>query len=189
MSEETKQSEEPRSFPGFILTEMFLSPVNVALLGLIIFLVFRIIKSRQEEQRTEPEEKPLPKLKKRDFTIQELKKFDGTQDDGRVLIAVNGKVYDVTKGKRFYGPGGPYSAFAGCDASRGLATFNVTPAGDQYDDLSDLSTIEMESVREWESQFKDKYEFVGRLLKPGEEPINYSDEEDDIQNLEKTKDE
>lgn len=52
--------------------------------------------------------------------------------------------------------GGPYSAFAGCDASRGLATFNVTSSGDQYDDLSDLSTMEMESVREWESQFKGR---------------------------------
>lgn len=46
----------------------------------------------------------LPKLKK-DFTVQELKAFDGNQEDGRVLVAVNGNVYDVTKGKRFYGPG------------------------------------------------------------------------------------
>lgn len=46
----------------------------------------------------------LPKLKK-DFTVQELKAFNGNQEDGRVLVAVNGNVYDVTKGKRFYGPG------------------------------------------------------------------------------------
>jgi hypothetical protein len=46
----------------------------------------------------------LPKLRK-DFTVQDLKAFDGNQPDGRVLVAVNGKVYDVTKGKRFYGPG------------------------------------------------------------------------------------
>lgn len=36
----------------------------------------------------------------------------------------------------------------------------------------------MESVREWEMQFKDKYDYVGRLLKPGEEPSEYTDEED-----------
>jgi hypothetical protein len=46
----------------------------------------------------------LPKLKK-DFTVQELKAFDGNQEDGRVLVAVNGNVFDVTRGKRFYGPG------------------------------------------------------------------------------------
>lgn len=100
--------------------------------------------------------------------------------------------------------GGPYAAFGGRDASRGLATFNVTSSDtEEYDDLSDLDTMEMESVREWEMQFKgehfinfrlfnaifnlscilfaftEKYEYVGRLLRPGEEPNNYSDEEED----------
>lgn len=63
--------------------------------------------------------------------------------------------------------------------------------------------MEMDSVREWEAQFKgtsycslsnkinsyllynyyliftEKYDLVGRLLKPGEQPTNYSDEEDE----------
>ncbi|KAL1432782.1 hypothetical protein MTO96_012984 [Rhipicephalus appendiculatus] len=38
--------------------------------------------------------------------------------------------------------------------------------------------MEMESVREWEMQFTEKYHYVGRLLKPGEEPTDYSDEEE-----------
>lgn len=51
--------------------------------------------------------------------------------------------------------GGPYAAFGGRDASRGLATFSVTANDNlEYDDLSDLSPHEMESVREWEMQFK-----------------------------------
>lgn len=29
------------------------------------------------------------------------------------------------------------------------------------------------------NNFSEKYEFVGRLLRPGEEPTNYSDEEDE----------
>ncbi|GLV37110.1 membrane steroid binding protein [Carabus blaptoides fortunei] len=123
----------------------------------------------------EPE---LPKLR-RDFTVEELKKYDGRTHDGRVLVAVNGNVYDVTKGKRFYGPGGPYAAFGGRDASRGLATFSVGCVKDEYDDLSDLNSMEMDSVREWEAQFKEKYDLVGRLLKAGEEHRNYSDEDDE----------
>lgn len=50
--------------------------------------------------------------------------------------------------------GGPYAAFGGKDASRGLATFSVTASEVEYDDLSDLSPPEMDSVREWEAQFK-----------------------------------
>ena len=65
--------------------------------------------------------------------------------------------------------GGPYSGFAGRDASRGLATFSVEPVSDDYDDLSDLKPNEMEQVQEWELQFSEKYDLVGKLLKPGEE--------------------
>ncbi|XP_010020410.1 PREDICTED: membrane-associated progesterone receptor component 2 [Nestor notabilis] len=75
---------------------------------------------------------------------------------------------------------GPYGIFAGRDASRGLATFRLDKDAlrDEYDDLSDLNAVQMESVREWEMQFKEKYDYVGRLLKPGEEPSEYTDEED-----------
>ena len=88
----------------------------------------------------------MPRLKKRDMTLTDLRKYDGTGPEGRVLVAVLGKIYDVTKGKRFYGPGGPYAGFAGRDASRGLATFNVDAINDEYDDLSDLKNSELEQV-------------------------------------------
>ena len=47
-------------------------------------------------------------MKKKDLTLTELAKYDGTGEDGRVLVGVLGKIYDVTKGKRFYGPGTTY---------------------------------------------------------------------------------
>lgn len=60
--------------------------------------------------------------------------------------------------------GGPYAAFGGRDASRGLATFSVTASEVEYDDLSDLSPPEMDSVREWEMQFKgETFEFILKL--------------------------
>lgn len=66
--------------------------------------------------------------------------------------------------------------FAGRDASRAFATFTVTPGKEDYDDLSDLTPAEWESVREWEEQLDSKYTYVGKLLKPGETPTVYEEE-------------
>lgn len=176
------ESAEQLGFLTSVVNEIIYSPLNLVLVGVITFLVFKILRSRQQPAAAPAPEPELPRLRK-DFTVGELRQFDGTQADGRVLVAVNGTVYDVTKGKRFYGPGGPYAAFGGTDASRGLATFSVTSNDkDEFDDLSDLTPMEMESVREWEMQFKEKYVLVGRLLKPGEQPTNYSDEDEDTPN-------
>ncbi|XP_028179001.1 membrane-associated progesterone receptor component 1-like [Ostrinia furnacalis] len=153
------------------------SPINLVLVAVIVYLIYKIIQSKFEsEVELPPPPKPLPKIRK-DLTVAELKKYDGTQADGRVLLAVNGVIFDVTRGKRFYGPGGPYSAFAGKDATRGLATGEVAASDKEYDDVSDLKDEELASAKEWEEQFREKYDIVGRLLKPGEEPKNYSDDE------------
>lgn len=90
-----------------IVQEIFYSPMNVALVVIIAFLVYKIIKDRIEVPSVgsqKPPEPELPKLR-RDFTVAELREYDGNGPDGRVLVAVNGNVFDVTKGKRFYGPG------------------------------------------------------------------------------------
>ncbi|XP_039499229.1 membrane-associated progesterone receptor component 1 [Drosophila santomea] len=175
-------NNDDSSFLGNILREILYSPMNLALLAIICFLVYKIVRDRTEVPSVgvaKPSEPELPKLR-RDFTVKELRQYDGNQPDGRVLIAVNGIVYDVSKGRRFYGPGGPYATFAGRDASRNLASFSVDLIDkDEYDDLSDLSPMEMDSVREWEMQFKEKYELVGKLLRKGEEPTNYDDDEDE----------
>uniref|UniRef100_A0A336MQC6 CSON001928 protein n=1 Tax=Culicoides sonorensis TaxID=179676 RepID=A0A336MQC6_CULSO len=163
------EANETVGFLQSVLDEIIKSPINLALIGVIALLVYKIIKTRiGEKQEVKPPEPELPKLR-RDFTVKELREYDGNQKDGRVLIAVNGNVYDVTKGKRFYGPGGPYAAFGGRDASRGLATFSVTSNDNlEYDDLK-------------------KYDLVGKLLRPGEEPTHYSDEEEDSPNDASTK--
>lgn len=99
---------EPSDSPSFlsgIINEIFSSYLNIALIGLIAFLLYKIARSSSETSKpSAPPEPELPKIRK-DFTVDELKLFDGNQPDGRVLVAVNGSVYDVTKGKRFYGPG------------------------------------------------------------------------------------
>ncbi|XP_074761204.1 membrane-associated progesterone receptor component 2 [Athene noctua] len=173
--------EPPAGTAAAVGGEMLL---NVGLLALALLAAYRLYlrwgtrggpggAARQNQAAA------LPRMKRRDFSLEQLREFDGARNP-RILLAVNGKVFDVTKGSKFYGPEGPYGIFAGRDASRGLATFCLDKDAlrDEYDDLSDLNAVQMESVREWEMQFKEKYDYVGRLLKPGEEPSEYTDEED-----------
>lgn len=48
--------------------------------------------------------------------------YDGTDESKPIYLAINGTIYDVTVGRRIYGPGGSYNVFAGVDASRGYVT-------------------------------------------------------------------
>lgn len=108
MSDETKTADileegSNGSLMQQIVEEVIYSPINLLLIAIITFLIYQIFKTRHPAPSPPPEPE-MPKLR-RDFTVQELKAYDGKQPDGRVLVAVNGTVYDVTKGKRFYGPG------------------------------------------------------------------------------------
>lgn len=88
-----------------IYSEIVNSPLNIFLIAVIAFLIYKIFTSSQAPSKSSPvpKEPELPKLRK-DFTAAEMKSFDGNQPDGRVLVAVNGNVFDVTRGKKFYGP-------------------------------------------------------------------------------------
>jgi len=98
----------------------------------------------------------------------ELRGSDG-RDGGRVLLAIRRKIYDVSAGRSFYGPGGPYGNFAGRDASRGLAkqSFDesmLTPLDAPIDDLSDLTSSEWSNLKDWEGHFINKYILCGDLI-------------------------
>lgn len=143
------------------------SPLNVFLTAICIGLVYLIYKSATPDKKDTKSEarKVLKPFPKGDMTLEELKMFDGRNEDGRVLLAVNRQVYDVTKGWRFYGPDGPYAPLAGRDATRALASFAVDAVKDEWDDYSDLKTSQMNTVAEWIEQFKEKYDYVGKLVK------------------------
>ncbi|KAL4230531.1 cytochrome b5 [Mactra antiquata] len=180
-TDDQSDSTQNGSLLANFFSELLSSPLNLALLGVCGFLLYKIFIGQKKQEAPRPKEPELPKLKKQDMTLEQLREYDGKGPEGRILLAANGKVFDVTRGKRFYGPGGPYGLFAGRDASRALATFSMTDDvfRMEYDDLSDLSSMQMESVREWEMQFTEKYDYVGRLLKPGEQPRDYTDTEDE----------
>lgn len=160
------------------LDDVITSPINICLVALICYFSYRLLKRESiTKASTKSLNKTLEKMPNQDFTLENLREYDGIKSNGRILMGVLGRVFDVSNASDFYGPGGPYSVFAGRDASRALATFSVDSSQfkDTHDDLSDLKPSQMSSVKEWEMQFLEKYPVVGKLLKPGEEPTNYND--------------
>ncbi|CAD5124675.1 DgyrCDS12936 [Dimorphilus gyrociliatus] len=109
------------------------------------------------------------------FTVEELRKYDGTNDKKLIYIALVGDVFDVTSGEKFYGQGAPYCMFAGRDATKGLGTFKLKNLDD--DDWSDLSEKHMENAQRWHSQFKVKYPIIGTLKRDfKKKTLNNNDE-------------
>jgi membrane-associated progesterone receptor component len=144
------------------------NPLNWALLAVFLYVLKSYVAAPQAVAPT-PKHPEIIVFK--NYTPVELRPFDGKQDNGkgRILMAVSGNVYDVTRGGSFYGPNGPYGNFAGRDASRGLAkgSFDedmLTDTDKPIDKLEDLTRDEWESLREWESHFSGKYLLVGKLV-------------------------
>jgi predicted heme/steroid binding protein len=161
-----------------LVDDVISSPVNICLVALICYFSYKLMKKdsaltgggaggesghgRSRAERGSKSKRVFDKMPKQDFTLEQLKQFDGVKSDGRLLVGILGKVFDVSSAADFYGPGGPYSVFAGHDASRALATFSVDASQfkDEYDDLNDLKPSQLESVKEWEMQFLGKFLFV-----------------------------
>ena len=106
---------------------------------------------------------PLPEAEERDYSVSEIAIYDGSDPAKPLLIGIRGHVYDVTQGRSFYGPGGPYGMFAGKDCTRALAKM----AFDEElftGDVDGLEPDELAKLDEWIEMFEGKYRCVGRLL-------------------------
>eukprot|EP00934_Nitzschia_sp_Nitz4_P006155 Nitzschia sp. Nitz4//scaffold328_size19456//18675//19322//NITZ4_008725-RA/size19456-processed-gene-0.26-mRNA-1//-1//CDS//3329547986//6145//frame0 len=103
------------------------------------------------------------------FTEEELWEFGqgallDEDEEGKLLFSVYGRIYDVSAGSKFYGPGSRYHMFLGRDVTYALGSgcrtdecLEKTPQ-----DLDDKQT--QEALR-WLSFFQlhDKYPYVGKL--------------------------
>ncbi|XP_004058354.3 neuferricin isoform X1 [Gorilla gorilla gorilla] len=96
------------------------------------------------------------------FIPEELSRYRGGPGDPGLYLALLGRVYDVSSGRRHYEPGSHYSGFAGRDASRAFVTGDCSEAG-LVDDVSDLSAAEMLTLYNWLSFYEKNYVCVGRV--------------------------
>ncbi|GJX99839.1 probable steroid-binding protein 3 [Tanacetum coccineum] len=97
-----------------------------------------------------------------ELTLDQLKHYDGTNPSNPIYISVKGRIFDVTTGKSFYGPGGSYAMFAGKDASRALAKMSKNDE-DVIASLDGLTEKEIGILDDWEKKFVAKYPIVGTL--------------------------
>ncbi|XP_006863535.1 PREDICTED: neuferricin-like [Chrysochloris asiatica] len=97
------------------------------------------------------------------FIPEELACYRGGPGDPGLYLALLGRVYDVSSGRRHYEPGAHYSGFAGRDASRAFVTGDYSEAG-LVDDVSGLSYSDMLTLQNWLSFYEKNYEFVGKVV-------------------------
>lgn len=153
-----------------------LTPLNLSLLAILLtFFYFRFLRPYNASQSTLALDKDKP-IVFQTFTPRTLLKFNGLPSqpfnpDGKVYLAVKGKVHDVTGGRNFYGPGGPYENFAGRDATRGLAcqSFDedmlTKDLDGPLDDCSDLGPSELENLQGWIERFDEKVSLTRTTLR------------------------
>ncbi|KAF9267231.1 cytochrome b5 [Marasmius fiardii PR-910] len=156
------------------------TPINTALFIFILYSVQKIIfppvpSGNRRRTLTEfksgytwaPKSHP-PTVLFKTYTPKSLQPFNGV-DSQRILLAINGIVFDVSAGRNFYGPNGMYGNFAGRDASRGMAkqSFDLemlTPVDQPLDKLNDLAPDEIENMKGWIDHFSNKYLVCGKLV-------------------------
>ena len=106
-----------------------------------------------------------------DGTVTHTALEDGDGVDGApVYVALRGRVYDVSAGKKFYGVGKPYHHFVGRDASRAFAT-GCRAEECVSADLDGLNPSQLREPDRWMEMYEthDKYTFVGTLV---EDPMD-----------------
>jgi len=96
------------------------------------------------------------------FTKDELLAYNGMDRRKPLLLALKGRVIDVSAGADFYGPGGPYGIFAGKDASKGFAMMSLKEE-DAHSDLTGVDDDHLKILDDWYSKLTGKYPTVGHV--------------------------
>lgn len=117
-----------------------------------------------KEREIQEERRRLAHIEPRDvWTEEELRPYDGSVDDsGPILLAVKGEVFNVWKGRNFYGNGGEYSIMAGRDATRFLAKNKLDEETEEERKVA-LNIGERANLEAWYWIIRNKYDLVGNL--------------------------
>ncbi|KXZ48212.1 hypothetical protein GPECTOR_29g118 [Gonium pectorale] len=158
-----------------------MSPLLQALIAVAVLAVvfLFVLRARSSPAPPAPEKYQLG-----DVTVETLRLYNGYDWSKPPLVAVKGKVYDVSNKYELYGPGKPKNAYAGREVARALALDyleekdlgadleGLTPkqlqrleeAVADNDNLEGLAYAEMGNLRDWIGKFNYKYPIVGKVV-------------------------
>ena len=91
-----------------------------------------------------------------------LKAYDGRDISRPLLLALKGRVMDVSTGSDYYGPEGAYKFFAGKDASYAFAMMSLK-LEDAHADLTGVPDEHLKILDDWYEKLTKKYPTVGRM--------------------------
>ncbi|XP_066296904.1 neuferricin-like [Branchiostoma lanceolatum] len=150
---------------GLLGTSVSLLGVLLAVLGYLVWTgvdlgplnpLAQVVKPYLEQVSTE---QPTERL----FTSQQLSKYTGKSGSPELYLAIMGKVFDVTKGERYYGLKGGYSFFTGRDGTRAFVTGDFTEAG-LVDNVDGLEWRDLIGIEEWVQTYEKEYKYAGKLI-------------------------
>jgi membrane-associated progesterone receptor component len=121
-------------------------------------------QAAKEKERLAKEEKLQTSLGKvgKEFSLQDLAKYDGSNTDLSIYFALAGHVLDVTESKKFYGPGSPRGMYAGRACTRALVLQSIKEE-DINDNTSDFTAAQQKTLDQRVSFFLGKFPKVGVL--------------------------
>ena len=98
------------------------------------------------------------------FTVKELEEFGSGTNGNPIYLSIFGRVYDVSKGEKFYGPNSNYAMFAGKDVTRALCLGCKEPEC-LVRSTDGLTEDQIKEGKRWLSFFHmhDKYNYVGTM--------------------------
>ncbi|CAI4232444.1 unnamed protein product [Auanema sp. JU1783] len=156
--------------------------LDVVLIAILLVLVYRWYKRQNEPEIARDIPKPVAPLKMTDMTVDELKKYNG-EDDEHILLACDRIIFDVSRSTSFYGKGGAYEKLAGHDATRALSVMDANLVKEEWDDYAGLTDDQKDTSNEWRDSFLGKYPTVGRLVEKENLKKNYEDRVAGIRSL------
>merc|ERR1711971_701773 len=97
------------------------------------------------------------------FTEEEVSKFNAADESLPIYLVIVGEVFDVTRGKVYYGKEGGYHAFAGKDGSRAFITGEFNDDG-SIPSIEGLKLSQISGIEGWREFYHNDYTYLGKLI-------------------------